>query len=155
LTTTAESYNPSVVDEDPHLIQSNPIQSPPSPQEPFWFTVFPIVIPHGSGPLRAFFVHWIANGHSGRLACKSRSPDIKPKHQGSTTFCIFDHGGETMQHQEHRYCKTLHQKNLKAWEQNNQSHPPSSVQVNSQCGCDFTRTQNLSRKEGCLFCLLC
>jgi hypothetical protein len=42
-----------------------------------------------------------------------------------------------VQHQ-HRYCKKFHQKySTKAWEQSNQSHPPFSIPITSQCGCYF------------------
>jgi hypothetical protein len=38
-----------------------------------------------------------------------------------------------------QHCKILQQQqNSKGIEQSNQSHPPSSVQVTSQCGCEFT-----------------
>jgi len=41
-----------------------------------------------------------------------------------------------VQHQ-HRYCKIFHQKYSKALEQSNQSHPPFSIPITSQCGCYF------------------
>jgi hypothetical protein len=43
-----------------------------------------------------------------------------------------------VQHHQLRSCKILQQKNSKAWELSNPSHPPCFAQVTSQYGCHFT-----------------
>ncbi len=54
-----------------------------------------------------------------------------------------------LQSHQHRYCKNLVHKNCKVWEQNNQSHPRSSVQVTSQCdGCLVSAFLTLGNKGG-------
>ncbi len=57
-----------------------------------------------------------------------------------------------LQCHQHRYCKNLGQKNCKAREQNNQSHPRSSIQVTSQCdGCLVSTLLPLGSKGGRLW----
>lgn len=98
----------------------------------FWFIAFPMVV------LQEPF--WSSKSFFGSM-CSQLSlpaPNLGAHVLHYVAFLTMMHPGNGHQNHQHRYCKILQQKNSKACEQKNQSHPPSSsVQVISQKGCHF------------------